>query len=75
MQLSSVRGAHQVDAILSCTTALHVVVVLHNLQNVRMPGNCAQARLKMEYSPDDNTADKKRKQRGPRRQLMPTDQG
>lgn len=73
MQLSSVRGAHQVGNILSCTTALPMAQVHYNLYNVRMPGNCLHAELKIAYLPDDNIADKKRKQRGPRRLLMPTD--
>ena len=59
-------------AIFSCTSALHVAVMHDHLQNVRTPGNRLQPRLsKHGYLLD--LADKTRRQRGPRRQLMPTD--
>ena len=47
MQLSSVRGAHQVGASLLWTTALHVAVVHYDLQIVRKPKDCLQAGLKL----------------------------
>ena len=73
MQLSSVRRAHQVGAILSWSTALHLAVLHYDLQIVKMPENCLQAGLKIADLPEDDIADKKRKQRGARRQSIPTD--
>ena len=74
MQLSSVKGAHQVGALLSWTNALlHLAVVHYDRQIVRLHKDCLQAVLKVADLPEDTIADIKRKERGPRRQLMPTD--
>ena len=58
-------------AIFSCTPALHVAVMHDHLQIVRTLGNCLQPRLSKHAHLLD-LADKTRRQRGPTRQLMPT---